>query len=167
MARVLAPATASTWPVPARLALASTAISVVVVVAAVYGVPSVGDKEPELDRQVHTPERAAESFIAAYSSGDHETAARLSIGSLSKRLRLRARTERMGQTATTFGPVRTLQIEESFFLTQGRLRFVGVAARDTPGAPDDWFVSLVVARRGAGFVVQELSWPKGSPTGAP
>lgn len=155
------------WPSPVRLAIVSSLASAVVVGIVLQSRGRGLDLRAESAHESATPERAAESFIAAYSRGDYESAARLSVGALSRKLRTRARTRRMDDARQAQpAPERSLLIEESFFLTQGRIRFTGIAAHDTRDA-SDWFVSLIVVRHDDGFAVEELSWPKGMPLSAP
>jgi hypothetical protein len=118
-----------------------------------------------------TPERAAESFVAAYTGADYARAARFSSGDLARELRGRARSRRLSGATTTHRE-RALLIEESFFLTQGRLRLTGIAARgdadhETSSTQDDWPVSLVLGREGDRYLVEEVSWPKGAPIDLP
>ncbi len=181
MSEALQPSAASVrWPLPFTLALGSSVAAIIATVVVLHEVPS-DDGSSEHERTLTlTPERAAESFVAAYTAAAYERASHFATGTLARKLRAQARQERLAGTAKAT-PMRSLLIEESFFLTQGRLRLTGLA---TPGdanlaahayagaergaeaqaaARDDWPVSLILSRDGDRFLVDELTWPKGQP----
>jgi hypothetical protein len=150
------------WPLPVIVAIASALLSTTGAALALHIAPRDHVTDAGERSRLKTPERAAESFVAAYTRGDFEQAARFAAGSLARELRARARKKRLGASSPVVSE-RRLLIEESFFLTQGRIRLTGIATRDDPPPASqsaDWRVSITLVKDAERFLVEELSWPR-------
>ena len=105
------------------------------------------------ERSSGTPERAAESFIEAYSSGAWDRAAHFATGELADKLRQRPQTAHAAATDH-----QAFVVHESHRMQGQRLRLVGVMLREGEAESTGKNVSLVLQKQAGRYVVEEIDW---------
>jgi hypothetical protein len=151
--------TTRAWLTPGRLALGSGLAAACALGAALWGTAAPSEAALRERSLTQSPERVAEAFIVAYDAHDYEQAASLAVEPLQSRVRARAR--RNARDAHDASHESTFLIEESYFLSEGRLRLLGSLTRASSGHDAGWPVAILVGRHGDRFLVENLSWPKG------
>ncbi len=148
------------WPRPVMQAIVSTGLAACALSAALLGTRAPSEAALRERSLTQSPERVAEAFILAFDAHDFERAAGLATEPLQGRMRARA--HKHAQEARPHpNDDTTFLIEESYFLSEGRLRLVGTLTRQRPTPTQGSTVAILVGRRGNRFLVENLSWPRG------
>jgi hypothetical protein len=148
------------WPPPVRLALVSSAAACAALGVALASTAAPSEAALRERSLTQSPERVAEAFIVAYDARDYARAAAVASEPLQVRLRARARRTPGAQTPAN-AQESSFVIEESYFLSEGRLRLLGELTRAGAQQTTGWPVAILVGRHGDRFLVENVTWPKG------